>query len=192
MSYGITGLSQEIRQLFLLSACIVVPILAQGCSLPALPDLGRVQIDRWAEITGDDRDVAAILAAFNRAEEALHENNLDGVMALYSDRYRHHGLSKDDLRTIWEEMMKDYDGLASTHIFSRVKAIASGKVPTARISCTGSFWGVSKATKQRDIIDSWFFEIHDLVYEDGAWRIFGHDGGETATVPFGRSPHPFF
>lgn len=91
-----------------------------ACNLPALPDAGRIYIDRWAEIKGSDKDVSEILAAFNRAEDALHARDLDGLMALYSEQYRYHGFSKSDLRKIWEEMFTRYDNLASTHMFSRI------------------------------------------------------------------------
>ncbi len=162
-----------------------------GCALPALPDLGEVHVDRWAEIKASDKDVGEILASFNRAEEALHERNLDGLMALYSEQYRYHGLSKADLRKIWEDMFAHYDHLASTHIFSRIQ-VAPGTHPTAEIACTGSLWGVSKETGQRVIIDSWFYEIHHLIHEDGGWRLRGHGGDAEKVLPFGVSPHPFF
>jgi hypothetical protein len=189
-----THIRRKRCRLALLVSVAVLGPLHQACMVPAPPfrDSGRVSIERGADINGDDRDVAAILAAFNHAEDALHQNNVDGVMALYSEQYRHHGLSKADLRTIWEDMLAHYDGLASTHVFSRVSVVASGKVPTARIGCTGSLWGTSKATKEREVIDSWFFEIHPVVFEHGEWRILGHDGGDIPTVLFGKSPHPFF
>jgi hypothetical protein len=188
------SLRQTRSRLGLLVLLATLGMLSQGCMVAAPPfrDAGRVSIESAAEIKGDDRDVAAILAAFNHAEESLHQNNVEGVMALYSEQYRHHGLSKRDLRTIWEEMLAQYDGLASTHVFSRVSVVASGEAPTARVWCTGSLWGTSKATKEREVIDSWFFEIHHLVNEDGGWRILGHAGGDTTTVAFGKSPHPFF
>ena len=44
----------------------------------------------------------------------------------------------------------------------------------------------------RVIIDSWFYEIHHVVYEDGARRIRGHAGEDSKALPFGTSPHPFF
>lgn len=166
--------------------------LLAGCSLPALPDAGRITVDRWAEIKGSDKDVGEILAAFNRAEEALHGRDLDGLMALYSEQYRYHGLSKPDLRKIWEEMFASYDNLASTHMFSRIHVAGSSRPPTAEITCTGSLWGLSKETGKRVIIDSWFYEIHHVVYEDGTWRIRGHAGEDTKALPFGTSPHPFF
>lgn len=163
-----------------------------GCSLPALPDAGKISVDRWAEIKGGDKDVSEILAAFNRAEDALHARDLDGLMALYSEQYRYHGLSKADLRKIWEEMFARYDNLASTHRFSSILVRGPEKHPVADVSCTGSLWGLSKETGKRVIIDSWFYEIHHVVYEDGAWRIRGHAGEDTKTLPFGASPHPFF
>lgn len=163
-----------------------------GCALPALPDQGKVQVDRWAEIKADDKDVAAILAAFNRAEEALHAKDLNGLLALYSERYRYHGLTKSDLKTIWQQLFEQYDQIASTHIFSSVRVTGSGSAPRAEIACTGSLWGLSKETGKRGILDSWFYETHHLAYEDGEWRIIGHAGGDTKALPFGVSPHPFF
>jgi ketosteroid isomerase-like protein len=165
----------------------------QGCVLrPALPDLGKVQLDSWAEIKGDDKSVEEILAAFNRAEQALHAEDLDGIMALYSEQYRYHGFSKADIRKIWQEMFERYDQLASTHFFSRVHVGGPGEHPTADVTCTGSLWGISKETGKRVTMDSWFYETHHVVKEDGAWRVRGHAGEDTKTLPFGTSPHPFF
>lgn len=182
----------RIRALGKRIALVVILMLLSGCTLPALPDEGKINVSRWAEIKGSDKDVSEILAAFNRAEDALHARDLDGLMALYSEQYRYHGLSKSDLRKIWEEMFARYDNLASTHAFSRIHIGGSAKQPTADISCTGSLWGLSKETGKRVFIDSWFYEIHHVVYEDGAWRIRGHAGEDTKALPFGTSPHPFF
>ena len=172
---------------------VAIVMFLAGCSLPALPDAGKIYVDRWAEVKGSNKDVSEILAAFNRAEDALHARDLDGLMSLYSEQYRYHGLSKSDLRKIWEEMFAGYDNLlASTHTFSRIHVGGSAKQPTADISCTGSLWGLSKETGKRVFIDSWFYEIHHVVYEDGTWRIRGHAGEDTKSLPFGTSPHPFF
>jgi hypothetical protein len=171
---------------------IAVTLMSIGRTLPGLPDKDKIHIGRWAEIKSSDKDVEGILSAFDKAEEAVPARNVDGVMALYSEHYRFHGLSKGDLRTIWEEMFVRYDNLASTHEFSRIIVEGSEKLRTADISCTGSLWGVSKETGKRVIIDSWFYEIHHVAYEDGAWRVRGHAGEDTKTLPFGMSPHPFF
>lgn len=166
--------------------------LVWGCGMVTMPTPGKVQIDRWAEINADEKDVVSLLAAFNRAEEALHAEDLKGIMALYSEQYRYHGLSKADLRKVWEEIFAHYDNLASAHIFSAIRVTVTGKTPTAEITCTGNLWGVVKETGHRSIIDSWLSEVHHLVYENGEWRIIGHGTGDTKELPFGTSPHPFF
>lgn len=169
-----------------------LPMVVAGCAVTAMPRPGRVQIDRWAELKADDKDVAAIMAAFNKGEDALRAKDLNGIMALYSEQYRYHGLSKADLRKAWEEIFAHYDQLASAHVFSAVRVTVTGKFPTAEVTCTGNLSGVSRDSGQRHIIDSWFAEVHHLVYENGEWRIIGHAGGDTKTLPFGTSPHPFF
>ncbi|MEK7237329.1 MAG: hypothetical protein AAB242_11940 [Nitrospirota bacterium] len=42
---------------------VAIVMLLGGCSLPALPDAGKIYVDRWAEIKGSDKDVSEILAA---------------------------------------------------------------------------------------------------------------------------------
>lgn len=113
-------------------------------------------------------------------------------MELYSDEYRYHGLSNDEIRKIWDAMVQRYGDLTSTHMFSRIHVVSSGIQPTAEITCTGSLWGLSKETGQRVIIDSWFNEVHHVVREQGTWRLRGHEGEEIQVLPFGASPHPFF
>jgi hypothetical protein len=80
---------------------VAILMLLAGCTLPGLPDAGKISVGRWAEIKGSDRDIGEILASFERAEEALHARDLDGLMAIYSEQYRYHGLSKGDLKKIW-------------------------------------------------------------------------------------------
>lgn len=44
---------------------------------PPFRDSGRVSIERTAEIKGDNNEEAAILAAFNHDEDALHVKNAE-------------------------------------------------------------------------------------------------------------------
>ena len=152
---------------------------------------GRDPYRPLGRVEADDKTVSEILAAFNRAEQALHARDLDALTALYAQAYNYHGLRKDDLRKIWENLFAQYPRISSTHIFSRIVAVP-GKPPTAETTCTGSLWATSQETGQREVIDSWFYEVHYLVYEDGAWRIRGHAGEPPATLRFGVTPHPFF
>lgn len=87
-----------------------------GCAVPSLPGPGKVYVDHGADIRGDERRVQEILAvSFNHAEEALQIRNLDELMRLYSRDYAYHGLSKDDLRKIWWDLLAKYARISSTH-----------------------------------------------------------------------------
>ena len=182
---------QRISTLAALSILTAVVMGLQGCAVAPLMHRGGIQVDTWAEIKADQKTVSEILATFNRAEEALHAGNLDSLMGLYSQGYSYHGLTKDDLKKVWAELLTHYQGLRSNHILSRI-AVVSGKPSAIEITCTGSLWGISKETAQRVNVDSWFGEVHYLIYEDGAWRVRGHAGEAPRGLQFGVAPHPFF
>lgn len=168
-----------------------VAIWAHGCNLSELPDVGRIDVDHRAVIKADDKTVGDILAAFNRAEEALHARDIDALMDVYAQDYHYHDLMKDDVRKIWENLFAKYSQISSTHVFSQV--VAEGRKPsTAKITCTGRLWGTSKESGERVILDSWFFELHHLVSEEGAWRVRGVPGEPPEALGLPVTPHPFF
>jgi hypothetical protein len=51
---------------------------------------------------------------------------------------------------------------------------------------------MSRQTGDRVNVDSWYGEVHHLIYEDGIWRIRGHAGEAPKGIQFGVAPHPFF
>jgi len=173
----------------LLHAAILGTLAA--CTVPPLMHRGGIMVDSWAEVKADDKTVAGILTAFDAAEAALQAGNLEDLMRLYSAQYSYHGLSKPDLRKIWEELLAHHRDFKSNHIFSRI--VARGGTPlSAEVTCTGSLWAVSKETGDLVKIDSWYGEVHNLIYEEGTWRILGHRGAKPQTQAFGAAPHPFF
>ena len=146
-----------------------VTLWVHGCSLSALPDVGRIDVDHRAVIKADDKTVGAILATFNRAEDALHARNIDALMEVYARDYNYRDLKKDNVRKLWENLFTHYSQISSTHVFSQI--VADGHMPaTAKITCTGRLWGTSKESGERVLIDTWSFEVHHLVFEDGAWH----------------------
>jgi ketosteroid isomerase-like protein len=168
-----------------------VAMWVYGCSLGEIPDVGRTDIGPRAVIRADDKTVAEILAVFHRAEEALHARDIDVLMEVYARDYKYLDLTKDDVRKIWENLFAKYSQLSSTHVFSQI--VAEGrKPPTAEITCTGRLWGTSKESGERVIIDSWFFVVHHLVSENGAWRVRGLPGEPPEVLGFPVTPHPFF
>lgn len=174
-----------------LAISVGVMLQSHGCAMAPLSHRGGIQVDRWAEVKADDKTVAEILATFQEAESALELQNLDALMNLYAQDYEYHGLGKGDLRKIWSQLFAHYRSLSSNHIFSRI-AVRSGGAPAAEITCTGSLYGISEETGERENVDSWYGEVHYLVYQDGAWRIHGHQGAPPKALQFGIAPHPFF
>jgi hypothetical protein len=169
----------------------------QGCHLgplPSVPDLSGTYISQSATIQADQKTVDEILTAFKQAEAAIQHRDLDALMALYAESYKHRGFTKDSLRTEWKHLFDDYHDFSSTHVLTRIAGESEKSPPTAQITCTGSLWAISNETNQRVNIDSWFGEVHYLVYLDGAWRMRGHawEVLNPKDTRAARPPHPFF
>ena len=138
----------------------------------------------------DDKAVKELLAVFARAEQAVKNRDIEGVMALYSTQYNYHGLKQPDIRKIWTNLFDNYKEIESTHLFSRIVAVGPGK--SVEITCSGGVRAVSKTGNLRVPIDSWYGEVHYMVREDGAWKIRGNLGDVQTVLPFGTAPHPLF
>lgn len=141
----------------------------------------------------DSATLAELLSTFEQAEQAMQSQNLDGVMALYSDDYYYHGLKKADIRKVWAQLFDHYNNLESFHTFSVIRTVGTGSKLIAEMTCTGVVWGTAKNTKLRSPVDSWYEEVHFLKKENGRWKITGNAGGESEPIlPFGTAPHPLF
>ena len=159
-----------------------------GYSPQALAD---TKMSKQMEVQANQKEVNEILAAFNKAEKALKEQALEDLMALYSKDYEYRGLTKNNLRDLWKDLFAKYRRISSHHIFSKIVVTVEGKNPKAGITCTGGIWATAESTGERIIIDSWFEAVHRLIYENGAWRILGHDGEDQQAVQPGTA-HPYF
>ncbi|WP_455246133.1 YybH family protein [Petrachloros mirabilis] len=159
----------------------------------ALTGEAKTQLSSSAIQEVDATTLKELLAAFDQAEQAMQAQDLDGIMALYSDKYLYHGLKKADIRKIWSQLFEHYKELESIHTFSVIRTVGSGSKLTAEITCTGVVWGTSKTTTLRTPIDSWYEEVHYLKKENDRWRIVGNVGGESQPIlQFGIAPHPLF
>jgi len=155
--------------------------------------VAKTQVTASTIQEADSQTVKELLATFEQAEQAMQAQDIDGIMALYSDDYFYHGLKKADIRKVWTQLFEHYKELESFHTFSVMRTVGSGSKLTAEITCTGVVWGTAKDTKLRTPIDSWYEEVHYLRKENGRWRIVGNVGGESEPVlPFGVAPHPLF
>ncbi len=144
-------------------------------------------------VEADEPTVKDLLAVFERADRAVKSRDLEGVMALYSTRYDYHGLKKADIRKIWKDLFDNYEDIDSTHQFSRISRIVSvGPDDRIEITCSGNVQAVSKISRLRVPIDSWYGEVHYMVKESGVWKIRGNLGDVQTVLPFGTAPHPLF
>ncbi|RJQ47319.1 MAG: hypothetical protein C4534_01210 [Gaiellales bacterium] len=184
--------------LVVVPAVIALAVGLDGCELfgprHSIPDLRGTYIAHNADIQADPKTVDAIISAFRQAEAALQRGDLDAVMMLYAKSYKHHGYNETTLRGVWKDLFKEYHDFSATHVFSRIKVEPNETPPTAQITCTGSLWGLSKRTGERVNIDSWFGEVHYMVYENGSWRMYGHawENRLDKETRSERPPHPFF
>ena len=140
----------------------------------------------------DVATLKAVVGTFELAEDAIKAHDLEKVMAIYSPHYNYHGLKKDDLRKIWKDLFDEYQEIASTHLFTKMTKVGSGRDAVLEVTCTGHLWARSKTSGLYVPIDSWYEEVHYLVLEDGAWRIRGNVGESPRALPFGTAPHPLF
>jgi hypothetical protein len=140
----------------------------------------------------DVATLKAVVDTFEQAEEAIKAHDLEKVMAIYSPQYNYHGLKKDDIRKIWKDLFDEYQEIASTHLFTKMAKVGSGRDAVLEVTCTGHLWARSKTSGLYVPIDSWYEEVHYLVLEDGAWRIRGNVGESPRVLPFGTAPHPLF
>ena len=119
----------------------------------------------------------AVVATFEEAEDRRSKpTTLNKVMALYSPQYNYHGLKRDDVRKIWKDLFDEYQEIASTHLFTKIAKVGAGRDAVLEVTCTGHLSARSKTSGLYVPIDSWYEEVHYLVFEEGAWRIRGNVG----------------
>ncbi|NWF74367.1 MAG: hypothetical protein HXY51_15195 [Nitrospirae bacterium] len=149
-------------------------------------------ISQGAIVEVDQATVNQIMDVFHKADAAIAEENLEGIMALHATRYNYHGLKQADIRRIWAELFEEYRDLGGVHFFSKIAKVGSGSNAVIEVTCTGSLSGISKISGLRVPIDSWYQEVHYLTLEGGVWRINGNAGETPRVLPFGTAPHPLF
>ncbi|MCW5799046.1 MAG: conserved exported protein of unknown function [Nitrospira sp.] len=175
-------------------------MMAQGASSQAavhvLPDMTVTR--ESGTITGAkavraDPTMQEVLAAFDRAERALEEQDLSALMQFYAPGYNYHGLHVADVERIWGEVFEHYRTLSSTHLFAEMKILRAEEGLRVELTCTGGLYGADVQSGVRVTLDSWFQEVHYLVRDKQGWRFLGNRGDAPRSAPFSSSPHhPLF
>ena len=181
------------RRVAAIGICLGVVTGLQACQY-YVPDLDGTYVAHSADIQADRKTLNDILLAFKRAETALHHRDIDGIMELYSDSYTYQSFNKLTLRKVWADLFQENHDFSTTHVFTKITLETDSTPQTAQIVCTGSLWAISNETNKRVNLDSWFGEVHHMVFENGTWRSRGHAWEVLAEKEprFARPPHPFF
>jgi hypothetical protein len=176
--------------------CVVVVMLvgimiASRCHHPT-PSAGAVEIAPAAGRT-DQQVLKELVAAFDQAEIAVQQANLEALMSFYGKDYNYHGLRRPDVRRVWTEVFEHYGHVRSRHVFSDLKVVQEGSQKRAFVTCTGGLYGTDKDSGTSITIDSWVGEVHSLVKENDRWKFQGNARGISPFVPPSSAPHhPLF
>lgn len=181
------------RNSLLLSLVLLGMVAAVSRWHHPTPSVADVEVVPGVVGESDQPLMRDVMAAFDRADAAVRQADIEALMPFYAKGYNYYGLKPADVRRIWTEVFVHYRDMTSRHVFTDVKLIQTGKVKKASVTCTGGLYGIDKESGKTITIDSWVNEVHYLVYEDGAWRFLGNKGGITESVPPSSAPHhPLF
>lgn len=175
----------------------IIPILAGTLILtqcrPPTPVAAAVEFAPGVGANADQPVIKELVAAFDEAEAAVKNADLDALMKFYATTYNYHGLKRSDVRRVWEEVFLHYGEISSSHVFTELKLVQADGAGKAYVTCTGWRYGTEKQTGKPITIDNWVREVHYLVKEEGRWRFLGNAGGAADHVPAGSAPHhPLF
>ena len=181
------------KQIHACSAIMLAAIiLLSRCHHPS-PSTAAVEIAPAALAGFDEQVLKELVAAFDLAEIAVQQANLEALMSFYGKAYNYHGLKRSDVRRVWAEVFSHYGHIRSRHVFSNLKIIQEGSRQRAFVTCTGGLYGADKDSGTPITIDNWVGEVHSLVKEDDRWKFQGNVRGASPSVPPTSAPHhPLF
>jgi hypothetical protein len=129
---------------------------------------------------------------FHAAEVAIETEDINAVMALYSDNYSNGPHNKQSLIPIWKRIFKDFNKLYTKH---NMRIVTDSKEsPVMIIRCSGILMGTPEGENEAVAIalDYWINNDHILVKEKGNWRLVGTTGDEKKRFGFDKPIHPLF
>lgn len=167
-------------------------VLVSRCHHPT-PSTAAVEMA--PDVIGETTQTIAktLVAAFDGAERAVQQADLEALMLFYEEGYNYHGLKRSDVRRVWTEVFSHYEQIKSKHLFTELKVVPAGAQTKAFVTCTGGLYGIDKVTGKSVTIDSWVGEVHFLVNDKGTWKFLGNVGKPPPEVPASSAPHhPLF
>lgn len=157
--------------------------LSDGFSMVMQPPAASIEID--------ESEAQDINDFFHHAERAIQSENIDSLMALYSDKYTNSkNGDKHFAAEIWNKIFARFDDISSRH---SMKLIDYDKAAGRAITeCNGLLFGTPEGENGLIIIDRWDNQSHILIKEEH-WKLLG-SSGESA-LRYGEKDamlHPLF
>lgn len=150
----------------------IITLVGLAVSGGTIPDAyAHVQLAPQDAMKASRQDIDDIVAFYGKIEDALAKKDLNTIMTFYTDDYFHQGITKSQIRGLWENLFSNFDSLNSTHVFNGVEI----KESEAIITCTGTLLGIPKTAKDKKYVtvDKWVNMDHYLSKKGGSWRIVG-------------------
>ena len=157
--------------------------LTEDFSMVMRPPAEGVQID--------DNEAQDITNFFHHAERAIQSENIDALMALYSDEYTNQRAGdKQFAAELWKKVFARFDNISSRHSMKLIDYDrAAGRAVT---QCSGLLFGMPEGESNPVLIDRWDDQRHILIKE-GVWKLLGDSGESTSrTTDTDDSLHPLF
>ena len=139
----------------------------------------------------DDNEAQDITNFFHHAERAIQSENIDALMALYSDEYTNQrDGDKQFAAELWKKVFASFDNISSRHSMKLIDYDqAAGRAVT---QCSGLLFGMPEGESNPVLIDRWDDQRHILIKE-GDWKLLGNSGDSAPrTTDTDDSLHPLF
>jgi hypothetical protein len=154
-------------------------------------DFAMVMRPPDASIEIDETEAQNIANFFHQAERAIQSENINELMALYSDEYTNQkNGDKQFAAELWGKIFARFDSISSRHSMKLIDYDqAAGHAIT---ECSGLLFGTPEGESNPVLIDRWDDQRHILIKE-GDWMLLG-TSGESA-LRYGEKDeklHPLF
>ncbi len=157
--------------------------LTEDFSMVMRPPAEGVQVD--------DNEAQDITNFFHHAERAIQSENIDALMALYSDEYTNQRDGDKQFATeLWKKVFARFDNISSRHSMKLIDYDRAAGLAVTQ--CSGLLFGMPEGESNPVLIDRWDDQRHILIKE-GVWKLLGDSGESTSrTTDTDDSLHPLF
>ena len=125
---------------------------------------------------------------FQTTQKAIETENMDALMAQYSNNYRDGDLDKKSVEQAWRKIFARVDSPATLNNMKLVSISADRNMVVLQSS--GLLVGVPDGEKWPVTIDNWNKQDHILIKESGEWKLIGIYGLERKRLWFDKPMHP--